>query len=94
VSAFALDLAPRDGAFASLAPFRIPDRDETRGARKDAIVAGQKPHEDVDARLDVPLFPDPSQGLGADGTQPNPFGRPNDDPMLDYILPGSDLVSD
>src|SRR5262249_34332899 len=94
VSALAPELAPRDAVFASFTGSRISDRDLMQTASPDSIFAGPKPREEGDTRLDVPLFPDPNQGLPEDRAQPNPSGRPNDDLLLDYIHSGSDLLGD
>jgi hypothetical protein len=94
VNGFVPNLAPRDAVFASLGTMWIQDRDRMQSLSSDPIFARQKPREEGDTGLDVPLFPDPSQCLQEDSVQPNPSGSPNDDALLDYIQPGSDLLGD
>jgi hypothetical protein len=73
---------------------QLTDRERTQSVSIDPVFASQKLSEEVDAWLDVPLFPDRSQALPEDGTQPNHSGNPNDDPMINYIWPGSNLLAD
>ena len=83
-----------DAVFSSLGFAWLTDRERTPSVSIDPVFASQKLSEEVDAWPDVPLFPDRSQALPEDGTQPNHSGNPNDDPMINYIWPGSNLLAD